>query len=127
MLDSLANYLRESAFFTLLSTLPLPDPTSPTSTTIFEAQVAIHDGLNVLEEMISLTETLEEDGYRQEVEKRRMRLGASSPDQLKKEVFRDISDNSQVQSMTFSTDNDDKPQLAPRSLHICSEPCKHFG
>lgn len=127
MLDSLANYLRESAFFTLLSSLPLPDPTSPTSTTTFEAQVAIHDGLNVLEEMISLTETLEEDAYKREVEKRRMRLGASSPDQLKKEVFRDISDSSQVQFMPFSTDNDDKPQLAPRSLHICIEPCKHFG
>ena len=96
LLDSLANYLRESAFYTLLSTLPLPDPTSPTSTTTFEAQVAIHDGLNVLEEMISLTETLEEDAYKREVDKRRMRLGASSPDQLKKEVFRDISESSQV-------------------------------
>lgn len=112
MLDSLSNYLRESVFYCLLSTLPLPDPTSPTSTT-FEAQVAIHDGLNVLEEITSLTETLDEDAYKREVDKRRMRLGASSPDQLKKEVFRDISDGSQVQSMPFSTDNDDEPQLAP--------------
>lgn len=112
MLDSLANYLGDSAFYALLSTLPLPDPASPTSTTTFEAQVAIHDGLNVLEEMISLTETLEDDAYKREVDKRRMRLGASSPDQLKKEVFKDISDNSQVQSMPFSTENDNKPQLA---------------
>ena len=97
MLDSLAKYLRESAFYALLSTLPLPDPTSPTSATTFEAQVAIHDGLNVLKEIISLTETLQEDAYKREVDKRRMRLGASSPDQLKKEVFRDISDSSQVQ------------------------------
>jgi superkiller protein 3 len=113
LLDSLANYLRESVFYTLLSTLPLPDPTSPTSTTTFEAQVAIHDGLNVLEEMISLVETLEEDAYKREVDKRRMRLGASSPDQLKKEVFKEISDSSQVQSMPFSIKNDDKRQLAP--------------
>jgi superkiller protein 3 len=113
LLDSLANYLRESAFNTLLSTLPLPDLTNPTSTTTFEAQVAIHDGLNVLEEMISLTEALEEDSYKREVEKRRTRLGASSPDQLKKEVFRDISGSSQVQFMPFSTDNVDQLQLAP--------------
>ena len=113
MLDSLANYLRESALYTLLSSLPLPDPTSPTSTTTFETQVAIHDGLNVLEEMISLAETLEDDAYKREVDKRRMRLGASSPDQLKKEVFKDISDSSQVQSMQFLIENDDKPQLAP--------------
>jgi superkiller protein 3 len=108
LLDSLANYLRESTFYTLLSTLPLPDPTSPTSTTTFEAQVAVHDGSDVLDEIISLTETLEEDTYKREVEKRRMRLGASSPEQLKKEVFRDISNSSQVQSIPFSTDNDDK-------------------
>jgi superkiller protein 3 len=113
LLNSLANYLRESAFYALLSTLPLPDPTSPTSAITFEAQVAIHDGLNVLEEMISITETVEEDAYKREVDKRRMRLGASSPDQLKKEVFRDISDSSQVQSMPVSTDNNDKPHLAP--------------
>jgi superkiller protein 3 len=127
LLDSLANYLRESAFYTLLSTLPLPDLTNPTSTTTFEAQVAIHDGLNVLEEMISITETLEEDIYKREVEKRRTRLGASSPDQLKKEVFRDISDNSQVQLMPFLTDNVDQFQLAPLPLHSCSELCKHVG
>ena len=113
MLDSLASYLPESAFYPLLSTLPLPDPTSPTSTTTFEAQVAIHDGLNVLEEIISLTETLEEDAYKREVDNRRMRLEASSPDQLKKGVFRNISDSSQVQSIPFSIENDDKPQLAP--------------
>lgn len=102
LLDSLANYLSGSAFYPLLSTLPLPDPTSPTSTTTFEAQVAIHNGLDVLEEMISVTEALEESTYKREVEKRRMRLGASSPDQLRKEVFKDISDSSQVQFIQFS-------------------------
>ena len=99
-------------FYTLLSTLPFPDPASPTSTTTFETQVAVHDGLDVLDEMISLTETLEEDAYKREVEKRRMRLGASSLDQLKKEVFKDISDSSQVQSMPFSTDDDDKGPIS---------------
>jgi len=103
LLDSLSNYLPGSAFYTLLSTLSLPDPTSPTSTTIFEAQVAIHNGSDHLDEMISLTETLEEDTDKREVEKRRMRLGAPGPDQLRKEVFRDISSSSQVNSMPFLT------------------------
>ena len=114
LLDSLANYLRGSTFYPLLSTLPLPDPTSPTSTTTFEAQVAIHDGLDVLSEVIYLSETLEEGAYKREVEKRRMRLGASNPDQLRREVFRDISNSSQVQShAVFNCDNIDKRQLAP--------------
>jgi superkiller protein 3 len=64
--------------------------------------------LDVLDEMISLTEIIEEDAYKHEVEKRRMRLGASSPDQLRKEVFRDITNSSQVQSISFPTDDDDK-------------------
>lgn len=96
MLNSLTNYLPGSAFHILLSTLPLPDSTSPTSTTTFEAQVAIHHGSEVLDEVVSLTEALEEDTYEREVGKRRMRLGVSSPDQLRKEVFRDISNGSQV-------------------------------
>ena len=112
LLDSLANYLRESTFYTLLSTLPLADPTSPTPTTTYDAQVAIHDGLDILNEVIFLTETLEEDAYKREVEKRRMRLGASGPDQLKKEVFTDISNSSQVKSILFSTDHDDKRPIS---------------
>lgn len=99
LLDSLANYLRESTFYALLSTLPLPDPSSPTPTTTFDAQIAIHDGLDILNEIIFLTETLEEDAYKREVEKRRMRLGASGPDQLKKEVFTDISNSSQLSDL----------------------------
>lgn len=103
MIDSLSNYLHGSPFHTLLSTLPPPDPTNPTSTTTFEAQVAIHHGSDILDEIIFLTEILEADTSSRELEKRRMRLGALGPDQLRKEVFRDISDSSQVQFMPVST------------------------
>jgi len=48
-------------FYTLLlSTLFLTLPVQ------LPAQVAIHDGLDLVNEMISLTETLEEDAYKRE-------------------------------------------------------------
>ena len=43
-----------------------------------------------------MTETMEEDTLKREVEKRRTRLGASSPEQLRKEVLLEISKTSQV-------------------------------
>lgn len=83
--------------YPVLSTLPLPDPTNPTGSTTYEAQDAIHNGFRVLEEVVSLSEKLEEDTFRRELERRRTRLGAPSLDILKKEIFLEIFEKSQVQ------------------------------
>ncbi|KAF8972954.1 hypothetical protein BDZ97DRAFT_1900816 [Flammula alnicola] len=98
LIVGLCYYLPESTVYPLLSTLPPPDPTNPTGTTTFEAQDAIHNGFRVLEEVVSLTEALEEDTFKKEVERRRMRLGAPSPEQLRKEVFMEIYNKSQLPS-----------------------------
>jgi superkiller protein 3 len=55
-------------------------------TTTYTTQVAIHDALPVLEELVALLEEEEEQLLKKEIDKRRMRLGACDPVQLKKEV-----------------------------------------
>jgi superkiller protein 3 len=84
--DALSLYLSQSALYTVLSNLPPPDPTNPTSSTTFQAQQAIQDSLPILEEIVLLYETDEVELFSQEVEKRRKRLGAPSPDTIRKEV-----------------------------------------
>ena len=96
IITGLSYYLPESPIYTLLSTLPPPDPTNPTGATTYDSQDAIHNGFRILEEVISLSESLEEDTFKREVEKRRMRLGAPSPEQLRRDVFLEISDKSKV-------------------------------
>lgn len=96
IISGLSYYLPESNVYSLLSTLPPPDPTNPTGSTTYDAQEAIHNGFRVLEEVVALTEALEADTFKREVERRRMRLGAGSPEQLRKEVFLEIFDKSQV-------------------------------
>lgn len=48
--------------------------------------------------MIKLTETYEEETLKKEVDKRRMRLGAAGPEQLKQEVGREIWGASRVRT-----------------------------
>jgi superkiller protein 3 len=60
------------------------------------AQVAIHNSLTVYEELVSLMEKQEADVIAKEVEKRRMRLNASGPEQLRKEVGKDVWGDSKV-------------------------------
>jgi len=56
----------------------------------------------VLQEILSLTESQEEDAFNEEVKKRRTRLGAAGPEQIKKDVFLEISSKSQVSLHLFS-------------------------
>lgn len=93
--NGLSLLLPGSPFFSLLATLPAPDPTHPTSATV-TPQAAVHNTLPILEEVISLTEAEEEGVFKREIEKRRTRLGASSPEQLRKEVFKEISTESKL-------------------------------
>jgi superkiller protein 3 len=91
-------YLPSSKFYGLLSTLPAPSPTSPTSSTTFEAQEAIHNGFRVLHEILKLTQAQEEERFEKEVEKRRMRIGAAGPEAVRKEVGLEMFSTSEVGS-----------------------------
>ena len=90
--------------------LPEPEPTAPTSTTIYNIQTAIHNSLPILEEVISLTEKTEEERIKKEVDKRRMRLGSGRPEQIKKEVSKEVWENSNV-SEVIHISRDAKPFL----------------
>ncbi|KAL5485002.1 SKI3 [Sanghuangporus weigelae] len=86
--DALRLFLPNSPYYSILSTLPPPDPTAPIATTTFAAQTAIHNSLPVLQEIILLMETEEETTLVREIEKRRMRLDSAhaSPEELKKQI-----------------------------------------
>lgn len=80
----------------MLSSLPPPDATNPTSTSIYTTQSAIHNSLAVYEELISLTEREEETFVRSEFDKRRTRLGGPKPEQLKKDIGLEVWRSSKV-------------------------------
>ncbi|EKM54043.1 uncharacterized protein PHACADRAFT_145635 [Phanerochaete carnosa HHB-10118-sp] len=88
--DALMLLLPSSPFYSVLSTLPPPDPTSPASTTTFLAQSAIHDSLPIFEEIVGILEKNEESAFDKEVQKRRTRLGAAGPEQIKRDVGQEI-------------------------------------
>ncbi|KAH8093923.1 TPR-like protein [Cristinia sonorae] len=92
-------YLPDSTYYPLLSTLPPPDATNPTSTTTFQAQAAIHNSLPILEEIISIYEREEEAAIKNEVERRRTRLGAAGPEQIKREVGREVWGSSKLPAL----------------------------
>lgn len=96
LISALSSYLPTSPYYATLSALPPPDPTKPSATTTFDAQNAIHNGFSVLDEIVRLTEHEEEETLRKEVEKRRMRLGAGTPEEVRNEVVREVSGSSTV-------------------------------
>src|SRR5882757_9016325 len=51
--------LESSPFYSVLSNLPEPEPTAPTSTITFAVQQAIYDSLPTLEDLVDLNETEE--------------------------------------------------------------------
>lgn len=76
----------DSSLYPVLSSLPPPDATNPTSTSIYPTQSAIHNSLAVYEELVSLTEREEETFIKSEFDKRRTRLGGPKPEQLRKDI-----------------------------------------
>ncbi|TDL26128.1 TPR-like protein [Rickenella mellea] len=94
--DALRQLLPGSSIYPVLSNLPAPDPTGPASTTTLPIQVAIHNALPTIEEIVQLTEKEETSIFLREVDKRRMRLGASGPEEIKKEVGREIWSSSKL-------------------------------
>jgi superkiller protein 3 len=89
-------YLPDSPLYSTLSTLPAPDFTNPTSTTTAYSQAAIHDSLPILEEVVSLIEADEKETVEGEIARRRTRLNAGSPQDVKNEVIREVYGDSKV-------------------------------
>ncbi|TFK54052.1 TPR-like protein [Heliocybe sulcata] len=96
IIQALALFLPDSHLYPLLSSLPPPDPTNPNATTTFEAQSAIHNSLPILEEIVSIMEKEEEETFIREFDKRRTRLNAAGPEQLKKDIGRELWSASQL-------------------------------
>ncbi|TFK25481.1 superkiller protein 3 SKI3 [Coprinopsis marcescibilis] len=96
LVDVLLLFLPGSRFHALLSTLPEPNPTNPTSTTISEAQSLINNTLVPLEDIVAIIEKEEEAKSMRDFNTRRTRLGAPKPDVLKRDIDFEICDASKL-------------------------------
>ncbi|KAI0674837.1 TPR-like protein [Trametes maxima] len=94
--EVLSLVLPGSDLYPVLSTLPAPDPTNPTSSTIDPIQEAVHNSLPVLEELMSIYEQAEDALENSEISKRRMRLGAPPLEQIRRDVALEILTSSQL-------------------------------
>ncbi|KAF9071064.1 TPR-like protein [Rhodocollybia butyracea] len=99
LIDALYLLLPDSSPYQVLSNLPAPDPTNPTSTTTFHVQVAVYNSLIVIEELVAIIEREEETFIRKEFEKRRTRLNAGPPDQIRKQIGCEVWGNSRLPSL----------------------------
>lgn len=93
---ALTLYLPTSDLYPTLSALPPPDASNPDSTTTFAAQSAIHNSLPIVQEIVQILEEYEDTTFAQEVDKRRKRLGAPSPDVIRQEVGYEVWSESRV-------------------------------
>ncbi|KAF7321489.1 Antiviral protein [Mycena kentingensis (nom. inval.)] len=96
LIDALSLILPDSPFNGLLSTLPIPDHTNPESVPAYATQAAVHNALPILEEIVAVLERNEASAYDKEVAKRRTRLGAATPEVLRKEVGVEIWGSSRL-------------------------------
>jgi superkiller protein 3 len=100
-MDSLALYFHDSPFYNVLSQLPPPDPTNPTATTTFAAQSAIQDSLPLYEEIANIVERQESDLIEAEVKKRRQRIDAPRPEQVRRDVDQEVLTISRVRHRNY--------------------------
>ena len=96
VVKALASYLPTSDLYPVLSSLPPPDATNPDATTTFAAQSAIQNSLPIIQEIVQILEKYEDTTFTQEVDKRRKRLGAPSPDVIRQEVGYELWSASRV-------------------------------
>ncbi|KAG1742187.1 superkiller protein 3 [Suillus lakei] len=99
VIQALFLYLPDFYLYQVLSSLPPPDATNPTSTSIFPTQSAIHNPLAVYEELILLTEREEEMFIKFEFDKRRTRLGGPKPEQLRKDIGIEVWHSSKLPAL----------------------------
>ncbi|THH06300.1 hypothetical protein EW146_g9652 [Bondarzewia mesenterica] len=99
LISALSLYLPDSPLYPTLTSLPPPDPSNPTSTTTYASQIAVQNSLPILEEIVSLIERSEEQNIKKkEVDNRRTRLNAAGPEEVKREVRREVYANSRLPS-----------------------------
>lgn len=96
IVNALSYLLPDSSLFATLSDLPPPDPTNPTASSTFDVQVAVHNSLPIIEEIILLIERDEDVFTKNEFDKRRTRLGGPSPGQLRKDIGVEVWGTSRV-------------------------------
>ncbi|KAG8910291.1 Superkiller protein 3, partial [Tulasnella sp. 408] len=94
--EAISLYLPDSPYYPVLSTLPPPDQTAPTASTTLASQLALHNTLPILEELVSIEEKREKEFITKEVEKRRTRIGSSPLNILKLEVGREAWSSSKL-------------------------------
>ena len=104
VVTALALYLPTSDLYPVLSSLLPPDATNTDATTTFAAQSAIQDSLPIIQEIVQILEEYEDTTFAQEVDKRRKRLGAPSPDVIRREVGYEVLSASRVQVSLVCTD-----------------------
>ncbi|KAL4253450.1 hypothetical protein ABKN59_002079 [Abortiporus biennis] len=94
--EALMLLLPDSPFYPLLSTLPPPDATNPTASPIFFIQSSIQNSLPVIEEIVDIFEKDESETMKKEIDKRRQRLGAAGPEQIRRDVSKEIMGSSKL-------------------------------
>ncbi|KZO90759.1 TPR-like protein [Calocera viscosa TUFC12733] len=96
LIAALSLMLPSSPVYATLEQLPAPEPTAPTASGVHEVQLAMADGLQVLQEVVDLSEREEEEQIKKEVEKRRTRLGAGTAEEIRRAVRREVGATSQL-------------------------------
>ncbi|EJU03995.1 TPR-like protein [Dacryopinax primogenitus] len=96
VIDTLSLLLPTSQCYATLCDLPHPEPTAPTASTVHQIQLALASSLPTLEEVVRLSENEEEEHVKKEVDKRRMRLGAGSVDEIHRTVRREVGEGSRL-------------------------------
>ncbi|KAG9316442.1 superkiller protein 3 [Chiua virens] len=99
VVSALSYLLPDSPLSATFSSLPQPDPTNPTASSTYDTQVAVHNSLPIIEEIISMIEQDENVFIKNEFDKRRTRLGGPSPDQLKKDIGVEVWGSSRLPSL----------------------------
>ncbi|EIW82901.1 TPR-like protein, partial [Coniophora puteana RWD-64-598 SS2] len=92
VIGALSLLLPSSPFYSTLSAIPPPDPSNPAASPSYAFPWP--DSLELYDSLIELLEKEEESTFKSEFDKRRTRLGASPPEELKKEIGQEICESS---------------------------------
>ncbi|KZT56246.1 hypothetical protein CALCODRAFT_323866 [Calocera cornea HHB12733] len=85
-----------SELYATLELLPDPEPTAPLASGVHAVQLAMVDSLPTLQEVIALSEKEEDEAVKREVDKRRMRLGAGTAEEIRRAVRKEVGEGSQL-------------------------------
>jgi superkiller protein 3 len=101
--EALSLVLPKSPYYDLLATLPEPQPTQPTGSSVYEIQQMIHDSLPVITEILASTETDEAKAIKSEIDRRRMRLTSGSAAETRQAVQREVMGKSRLPGVCYAS------------------------